>query len=719
MERKKPEDNPEDNSMTMEVQKDILPGYATFDDYSKDAFAAIKAGIKAANSLPTGENFNFWACIPKFNNDRNKEMKNIMDTMQKIIKCSGAAGSICQRDNDEKFDLLAETNDIFLDRANIYKILVQNLIDGENGEIFSHPYEFELDKFNVNEKYLVKCKPIKYKSLDDTPMIMIEKQNDLKIMLNDLLRYDEIAIDLEHHSYRTYQGITCLMQISTRDTDYLIDTLSLRSELHVLNEIFTKPTVLKVFHGADCDIQWLQRDLSLYIVNMFDTHQAAKHLNLPYLSLAYLLKTHCNVDPNKHFQLADWRMRPLLDELMKYAREDTHYLLYIKDILNNQLIDFANGQTNILKAVYDRSTEVCKKLYEKPVCNDDSFMSLYRKSRKMFNTRQLHALKEIFNWRDKIARQEDDSTGYVLPNHMLLNIAETLPREMQGILACCNPIPPLIRQHQLALHKIVLEARAKPLIKPILEQDIRQRLNQRNHTMEAGQESVTVWSSCDIPSGGIEIQENLPCLLDEAKNNEDLKKLDVQKIDHVVTIFDSPTNSDNEDDLSSKIKLQNARKTFVSPFERYKLVIPMVAAQEAKDRAIKEKQLKEKAEAIKASTNQTADSINRVREHFIQVTQNTMKTPDIKNTKADRFNNYSKDLSTSVSPMVSNNNKRKRPTDSVDRSNNPKNNQQTPNGNKKKNYGHKASPGLRQFSETGCFPEHFQFASLYRTEGSF
>ena len=57
------------------------------------------------------------------------------------------------------------------------------------------------------------------------------------------------------------------------------------------------------------------------------------------------------------------------------------------------------------------------------------------------------------------------SIRYVLPNHMLLQIAESLPREMQGILACCNPIPPLVRQNLLALHRIILEARDQPLVK--------------------------------------------------------------------------------------------------------------------------------------------------------------------------------------------------------------------------------------------------------------
>lgn len=48
---------------------------------------------------------------------------------------------------------------------------------------------------------------------------------------------------------------------------------------------------------------------------------------------------------------------------------------------------------------------------------------------------------------------------------MMLQIAEMLPREVQGILACCSPIPPLARAHSLELHHIILRAREQPLEK--------------------------------------------------------------------------------------------------------------------------------------------------------------------------------------------------------------------------------------------------------------
>lgn len=65
----------------------------------------------------------------------------------------------------------------------------------------------------------------------------------------------------------------------------------------------------QVFHGADSDMEWLQRDLGLYVVRLFDTHQASRALNLARHSLDHLLVHFCNVASDKRFQLADWRVR--------------------------------------------------------------------------------------------------------------------------------------------------------------------------------------------------------------------------------------------------------------------------------------------------------------------------------------------------------------------------------------------------------------------------
>lgn len=66
---------------------------------------------------------------------------------------------------------------------------------------------------------------------------------------------------------------------------------------------------LQVFHGATSDIVWLQRDLGLYVVGLFDTYFACDSLEYPARSLAYLLKRFVDFDADKKYQMADWRIR--------------------------------------------------------------------------------------------------------------------------------------------------------------------------------------------------------------------------------------------------------------------------------------------------------------------------------------------------------------------------------------------------------------------------
>lgn len=56
---------------------------------------------------------------------------------------------------------------------------------------------------------------------------------------------------------------------------------------------------VQVFHGADMDVVWLQRDLGLYLVGLFDTHQAAILLGSYARSLQGLLEKYCNLQTEK------------------------------------------------------------------------------------------------------------------------------------------------------------------------------------------------------------------------------------------------------------------------------------------------------------------------------------------------------------------------------------------------------------------------------------
>ncbi|KAL7030363.1 hypothetical protein ACKWTF_006626 [Chironomus riparius] len=453
---------------------------------------------------------------------------------------------------------------------------------------YLHPYELEIEKFEPTNETLMKREPQVPEDITNFPYNYVETEEQLNAMVEELRSAKEIAVDLEHHSYRTFLGITCLMQISSRTKDYIIDTIALRDELHILNEIFTRSSIIKIFHGSDCDIEWLQRDLALYVVNMFDTHQAAKRLGLARLSLAFLLKHYCNIDADKSFQLADWRMRPLPENLLKYAQQDTHYLLYIFDKIVNDLLSASNEQSTLVKGVYHDSKILCMKRYLKPIIHENSYKDMFLKSKRSFNNQQIYALREIFLWRDKIAREEDESCGYILPNHMLLQIAESLPREMQGILACCNPIPPMIRQNLNHLHQIILKAREQPIIKPIINDKdaVRQTVNLNN---KRDLLNHPLYSPHDL-SHQQEIRDDLPTLIGSNKLKESFKDIIINEIS--LNVFDKNQNGYGNSQKELEIK-------FISPYHRYKLMIPFMEAQRKKEQAEAEENRKKMLEEKK------------------------------------------------------------------------------------------------------------------------
>lgn len=258
----------------------------------------------------------------------------------------------------------------------------------------------------------------------------VDNVTSLREMLGILKTLSEIAVDLEHHDLHSYYGLTCLMQISNRDADWIIDTIALRDDLIVLNDIFTNPNVVKVFHGANMDIIWLQRDLGLYVVSLFDTYHASKELGLPKHSLAYLLETFAGFRTSKKYQLADWRVRPLPKVLLDYARADTHFLLSIFDKLKNSLI--SNDSEKLNKVLNLSRLVACRKFEFKKFRTSSEQWSPYEELDSRIIAQynipgsQYPVAKGLLELRDELARKFDESVRYIMPNKALVNLCALL-----------------------------------------------------------------------------------------------------------------------------------------------------------------------------------------------------------------------------------------------------------------------------------------------------
>ncbi|TKA66709.1 hypothetical protein B0A49_05908, partial [Cryomyces minteri] len=158
---------------------------------------------------------------------------------------------------------------------------LRTFTSGSGAQQYQHPYQTEIEQYIYPPSLYAVADPIPYHPFESTKATFVDTPEALASMLAELKTAKEIAVDLEHHDQRSYIGLVSLMQISTRNHDWVVDTLKpWRRKLECLNEVFANPNILKVLHGAYMDIMWLQRDLGLYVVGLFDTHYAARALGL-------------------------------------------------------------------------------------------------------------------------------------------------------------------------------------------------------------------------------------------------------------------------------------------------------------------------------------------------------------------------------------------------------------------------------------------------------
>ena len=360
-----------------------------------------------------------------------------------------------------------------------------------------HPYEEEIATVTAEMRKQVfkEEDTIVFGSLKETPCTFVNTEEELFNIAERLKGVSEIAIDLENHSLRSFQGFTCLIQVSSRREDFVIDTLKLRGSINrALAPVFTDETVVKVFHGAEKDVQWLERDFGIYVVNMFDTGQASRLLKLPSASLAFLLTNYCDLKnvTKKKFQLADWRQRPLPQDMFEYARSDTHYLLYVYDRLRTEL-----SKANLLSDAWERSAKVVRRRHSKS--RFDPFQARYLAARHGlgFDPRQIRILEALCKWRDVTAREEDESLTYVAPLHTLFGIAKAgeKARTMSGLMNHGFPmrrVPPLIHKHADEIARMVsdaFDAKLEEDIENVMSTDARQGHQSEGKAEEEGKEN--------------------------------------------------------------------------------------------------------------------------------------------------------------------------------------------------------------------------------------
>ena len=257
------------------------------------------------------------------------------------------------------------------------------------------------------------------------PYKLIDNTGAWRECLRVLRAEPRFAVDIEANSLYAYRERICLIQVSTPEQDFIIDPLADFS-LSGFGKLLSNSRIEKIFHASDYDLMLLKRHYGWSVSNLFDTMWAGRILGFNNMGLAWFLREFFGVTLSKRHQRANWAVRPLPEELLLYARLDTHYLIALRDELALRLEN--EGLYEEAREIFDNECRV----HPSPQGFDPEAYRSIRGARDL-PPRGQAILRALFLYRDKEARRRDVPPFKVIGNEALILLAQHAPSDLDAL----------------------------------------------------------------------------------------------------------------------------------------------------------------------------------------------------------------------------------------------------------------------------------------------
>ena len=243
----------------------------------------------------------------------------------------------------------------------------------------------------------------------------------------DILRSPFVSVDTESNGFFRYPERICLVQLATETRCYLVDPLAVEAS-EPLRRIFHDPAIRKILHSGENDIRSLDREWGMTVVNLYDTAVGARFLGLEKLGLGNIAEEVIGLKlvKDKRLQRADWGLRPLSDEALRYAASDVLHLKRLMDELVRRTDALGRSQW---------VEEECRRIeavrYSPPDGPKKSFISI--KGSSELDGRALAILRELAVFRDAAALKLGRPAFRVMPDRALVAIAQEPKADLKSL----------------------------------------------------------------------------------------------------------------------------------------------------------------------------------------------------------------------------------------------------------------------------------------------
>ena len=290
-------------------------------------------------------------------------------------------------------------------------------------------------------------------------MNLVDTPDELSKVCAHLQSSGRFAFDTEFIGENTYQPILCLVQVATEDRVELIDPVALYSHdenaLQELWQLLADPSLEKICHAGDQDVEIVWQHSGLVTKNMFDTQIGAGMLGIAYPTALWRAVEHFSgVTLEKAHTYSAWDRRPLSKSQLAYAVDDVRYLPFIHDQMKKRIDELQH-----LHWMRDACDEMCVES-AKPADARKMFMRI--RGAPGLNSEQLSVLREVTALREQIAFESDLPARQVLKDEPLLDIATRMPETAEKLRSIRDISPDLITNYGQEFLDAVQQGRNVP-----------------------------------------------------------------------------------------------------------------------------------------------------------------------------------------------------------------------------------------------------------------
>jgi ribonuclease D len=208
-----------------------------------------------------------------------------------------------------------------------------------------------------------------------------------------------------------------------------------------------------ILHAASQDLPCLA-EVGFRPRQLFDTELAGRLLGYPRVALGTLVEEVLGFHLEKGHSAADWSVRPLREELLRYAALDVEVLIELRDALAAELAD--QGKTEWARQ------EFAAVLAAKPAAARPDPWRRTSGIHRVQSRRALAVVRELWTVRDRIARAADLSPRRVLPDSAIIDAARALPVNPSQLSRISGFAGRQARRHEKEWLAAVTKARTSP-----------------------------------------------------------------------------------------------------------------------------------------------------------------------------------------------------------------------------------------------------------------